>query len=56
MAEADIKKAVRQHLEMDAFFTGDFGVKAAQKEDINDEVETVNKKTELEKIARQVRT
>ncbi len=54
MAEADIKKAVRQHLEMDAFFTGDFGVKAAQKEDINDEVETVNKKTELEKIARQV--
>ena len=44
MTEADIKKAVRQHLEMDAFFTGDFALKG----------EVLDKPAELKSIAVEV--
>jgi len=50
MDKPDIKKAARQHLEMDAFFTGDFTVKSQ-----NSPAEGPANSEELEQVAGQVR-
>ncbi len=56
--DADINKAVRQHLEMEEFFTGGFAVKgkAAQSEppEQEDNMAAAEKAAELEKIADEV--
>ena len=51
--ETNINKIVRQHLEMDNFFTGGFTVKGqkAMQEQVRAEKEVSNAKLELEKIA-----
>ena len=62
--EPDTKKALRQHLEMDMFFTGDFALKGQDRgratlDEGGAELECASQAgdvaVELEKIARQVR-
>jgi len=52
MKDTDHKKAIRQHLEMDDFFTGGFTAKAESKHTDNS---AANVTAELEKIADEVR-
>jgi len=56
--EAHIKKAVRQHLEMEQFFTGGFAVKgkttASEPPNQEDNMAATQKAAELEKIANEV--
>jgi len=55
--DPNINKAIRQHLEMDEFFTGGFTVRKSQAEQEQTEAsgEAVNIQLELEKIADEVR-
>jgi DNA polymerase len=54
--DPDINKVVRQHLQMDEFFTGGFGVKGQKT--MSDQAEhkesTINSSAELEKLADKV--
>ena len=54
--DTDINKVIRQHLQMDEFFTGGFGIKGHK--DMNEQSKqkesTVNLSAELEKIAEEV--
>lgn len=56
MKNMDLKKAIRQHLEMDNFFTGGFAVKGpgAVQEQIENKKMADAAKVELEKIAAEV--
>ena len=57
MPDIDLKKIVRQHLEMDEFFAGGLVIKGrkAMQEQMNAEKEAGNVAIELEKIADEVR-
>ncbi len=54
--DANINKVVRQHLQMDEFFTGGFGIKGQK--NMSDQAEqkesTINSSAELEKVADEV--
>ncbi|MCK5000578.1 MAG: uracil-DNA glycosylase, partial [Anaerohalosphaera sp.] len=50
MEQPDIAKAARQHLEMDAFFTGDFALKSSMKHVSTKEYD-LEKNEKLQKIA-----
>lgn len=54
--QTDINKVVRQHAEMDNFFSGGFAVKGklAIQQELDDSSKSENMKNELEKIAAQV--
>ena len=55
--DVDVNKVVRQHAEMDGFFTGGFAAKGTQREALRQEDETAmaEAEVELEKIADEVR-
>ena len=55
MEDMDVKKALRQHLEMDAFFAGDFAVKGPETENESCTVEDTEATASLEEIAGCVR-
>jgi uracil-DNA glycosylase family 4 len=57
MVDADIKKIIRQHLEMDDFFTGGFAVKGRldERQQPNSNKSADDVTVELEKIADEVR-
>jgi uracil-DNA glycosylase family 4 len=54
--DTDINKVIRQHLQMDEFFTGGFGIKGHKdmSEQSKQKESTVNSSAELEKIAEEV--
>ena len=54
--DTDINKVIRQHLQMDEFFTGGFGIKGHKdmSEQSKQKESTVNLSAELEKIAEEV--
>jgi uracil-DNA glycosylase family 4 len=54
--DTDINKVIRQHLQMDEFFTGGFGIKGHKNmsEQSKQKESTVNSSAELEKIAEEV--
>ena len=54
--DIDINKVVRQHLQMDEYFTGGFGIKGHKNmsEQVESEESTINSSAELEKVADEV--
>jgi DNA polymerase len=55
--DTDIKKVIRQHLQMDEFFTGGFGIKGQKimSEQAGSEESTIKSSAELEQVAEEVR-
>jgi len=55
--DTDIKKVIRQHLQMDEFFTGGFGIKGQKimSKEVESEESTIKYSAELEQLAEEVR-
>lgn len=54
--DTDINKVIRQHLQMDEFFTGGFAIRGqkSMSEQVESEESTINSAAELEKVADEV--